>query len=105
MKKLLLIMFAVMAFTAQASAQSADIPSIGFCGNTLYISNGTKNPKDLRLKALINNKANVLSDMLSDSIKYKDFQSETHTYKLYIGSKWIENPYIQFRQITNQPVH
>ena len=42
MKKLLLIMFAVMAFTAHTSAQSADIPSIGFCGNTLYISNGTK---------------------------------------------------------------
>ena len=58
-------MFAVMAFTAQTSAQSADIPSIGFCGNTLYISNGTKNPKGLRFKALINNKANVLSDMLS----------------------------------------
>ena len=74
-------MFAVMAFTAQTSAQSADIPSIGFCGNTLYISNGTKNPKGLRFKALINNKANVLSDMLSDSIKYKDFQS---TYFLCI---------------------
>ena len=42
MKKLLLIMFAVMAFTAHTSAQSVDIPSIGFCGNTLYISNGTK---------------------------------------------------------------
>ena len=35
-------MFAVMAFTAHTSAQSVDIPSIGFCGNTLYISNGTK---------------------------------------------------------------
>lgn len=27
-----------------------------------------------------NSKANVLSDMLSDSIKYKDLRSETHTY-------------------------
>ena len=26
-----------------------------------------------------NNKTNVLSDMLSDSIKYKDLRSETHT--------------------------
>ena len=105
MKKLLLIMFAVMAITAHTAAQSVDIPSIGFCYNTLYLSNATKNSKDLRFRELISNKANVLSDMLSDSIKYKDFQSETHTYKLYIGSKWIENPYIQFRQITNQPVH
>ena len=91
MKKLLLIMFAVMAFTAQASAQSADIPSIGFCGNTLYISNGTKNPKDLRFKALINNKANVLSDMLSDSIKYKDFQSTYFLCIIYMYEFRIEN--------------
>lgn len=27
-----------------------------------------------------NSKANVLSDMLSDSIEYKDLRSETHTY-------------------------
>ena len=78
-------MFAVMAFTAQTSAQSVDIPSIGFCGNTLYISNGTKNPKDFRFKALINNKANVLSDMLSDSIKYKDFQSLVFERLFYPG--------------------
>ena len=105
MKKLLLIMFAVMAFTAQTSAQSADIPSIGFCGNTLYISNGTKNPKDLRFKALINNKANVLSDMLSDNIKYKDFQSTYFLCIIYMYEFRIENPYIQLRQIANQPVH
>ena len=37
--------------------------------------------------------------MLSDSIKYKDLRSEKHTYKLAIGSKRIENPYIIFRQI------
>ena len=37
--------------------------------------------------------------MLSDSIKYKDLRSETHTYKSAIGSKRIENPYIIFRQI------
>ena len=43
--------------------------------------------------------------MLSDSIKYKDLRSEKHTYKLAIGSKRIENPYIQFRQIANQPAH
>ena len=103
--KLQLIMFAVMAFTAHTSAQSADIPSIGFCGNTLYISNGTKNPKDLRFKALINNKANVLSDMLSDSIKYKDFQSTYFLCIIYMYEFRIENPYIQFRQIANQPVH
>jgi hypothetical protein len=42
---------------------------------------------------LRNNKSNVLSDMLSDSIKYKDLRSEKHTYKLAIGSKRIENPY------------
>mgnify|MGYP006978181479 CR=1 FL=1 len=88
-------MFAVMAFTAQTSAQSADIPSIGFCGNTLYISNGTKNPKDLRFKALINNKANVLSDMLSDSIKYKDFQSTYFLCIIYMYEFRIENPYTQ----------
>ena len=80
-------------------------PSIGFCGNTLYISNGTKNPKDLRFKALINNKANVLSDMLSDSIKYKDFQSTYFLCIIYMYEFRIENPYIQFRQIANQPVH
>ena len=28
-----------------------------------------------------NNKSNVLSDMLSDSKKYKDLRSEIHTYK------------------------
>ena len=28
-----------------------------------------------------NNKTNVLADMLSDSIKYKDLRSATHTYK------------------------
>ena len=50
-----------------------------------------------------NSKANVLSDMPSDSKKYKDLRSEKHTYKLAIGSKRIENPYIIFRQITNQP--
>ncbi len=27
-----------------------------------------------------NNKTNVLADMLSDSIKYEDLRSETHTY-------------------------
>ena len=37
--------------------------------------------------------------MLSDSKKYQDLRSEKHTYKLAIGSKRIENPYIQFRQI------
>ena len=47
----------------------------------------------------------VLPDMLSDSIKYKDLRSETHTYKSAIGSKRIENPYTQFRQIANQPAH
>ena len=50
-----------------------------------------------------NSKTNVLSDMLSDSIKYKDLRSEKHTYKSAIGSKRIENPYTQFRQIANQP--
>ena len=52
-----------------------------------------------------NSKSNVLSDMLSDSIKYQDLRSEKHTYKLAIGSKRIENPYTIFRQITNQPAH
>ena len=38
-----------------------------------------------------NNKSNVLSDMLSDSKKYKDLRSETHTYLIKkIGSKRIE---------------
>ncbi len=41
--------------------------------------------------------------MLSGCIEYKDLRSEKHTYKLAIGSKRIENPYIIFRQITNQP--
>ena len=98
-------MFAVMAFTAHTSAQSADIPSIGFCYNTLYLSNATKNSKDLRFRELISNKANVLSDMLSDSIKYKDFQSTYFLCIIYMYEFRIENPYIQFRQITNQPVH
>ena len=105
MKKLLLLMFAVMAFTAHTSAQSVDIPSIGFCYNTLYLSNATKNSKDLRFRELISNKANVLSDMLSDSIKYKDFQSTYFLCIIYMYEFRIENPYIQFRQITNQPVH
>ena len=48
-------------------------------------------------------KSNVLPDMLSGCIEYKDLRSEKHTYKLAIGSKRIENPYIIFRQITNQP--
>ena len=52
-----------------------------------------------------NNKSNVLADMLSDSIKYKDLRSEIHTYKSAIGSKRIENPYTIFRQIANQPAH
>ena len=43
--------------------------------------------------------------MLSDSKKYQDLRSEKHTYKLAIGSKRIENPYIIFRQIANQPAH
>ena len=97
-------MFAVMAFTAQTSAQSVDIPSIGFCYNTLYLSNATKKPKNLRFRALISNKANVLSDMLSDSIKYKD-QSTYFLCIIYMYEFRIENPYIQFRQIANQPVH
>ena len=42
MKKLLLIMFAVMAFTAQTSAQSADIP---FYGDYLQLQ--VKTSKDL----------------------------------------------------------
>ena len=37
MKKILLIMFAVMAFTAHTLAQSVDTSSISSCGNTLYI--------------------------------------------------------------------
>ena len=37
-----------------------------------------------------NSKANVLSDMLSDSIEYQDLRSEKHTYKLAIGSKRIQ---------------
>ena len=38
-----------------------------------------------------NNKSNVLSDMLSDSIEYQDLRSAILTYnKLYIGSIWIE---------------
>ncbi|WP_443733617.1 hypothetical protein, partial [Xylanibacter rarus] len=53
--------------------------------------------------ALRNSKTNVLPDMLSGCIEYKDLRSEKHTYKLAIGSKRIENPYIIFRQITNQP--
>ena len=52
-----------------------------------------------------NSKTNVLPDMLSGCIEYKDLRSEKHTYKLAIGSKRIENPYIIFRQITNQPAH
>mgnify|MGYP006918687945 FL=1 len=43
--------------------------------------------------------------MLSGCIEYKDLRSEKHTYKSEIGSKRIENPYTQFRQIANQPVH
>ncbi len=52
-----------------------------------------------------NSKTNVLPDMLSGCIEYKDLRSEKHTYKLAIGSKRIENPYIIFRQIANQPAH
>ncbi len=37
-----------------------------------------------------NSKTNVLSDMPSDSKKYKDLRSEKHTYKLAIVSKRIE---------------
>ena len=37
-----------------------------------------------------NSKTNVLSDMPSDSKKYKDLRSEKHTYKLAIVSKQIE---------------
>ena len=37
-----------------------------------------------------NSKANVLSDMLSDSIEYQDLRSQKHTYKLAIVSKRIE---------------
>ena len=37
-----------------------------------------------------NSKTNVLSDMLSDSIKYQDLRSKKHTYKLAIVSKRIE---------------
>ena len=37
--------------------------------------------------------------MLSGCIEYKDLRSEKHTYKSEIGSKRIENPYTQFRQI------
>gem|GEM_PF-2409919 len=37
MKKILLIMFAIMAFTAHTLAQSVDTSSISSCGNTLYI--------------------------------------------------------------------
>ena len=37
-----------------------------------------------------NSKTNVLSDMPSDSKKYKDLRSEKHTYKLAIVSKLIE---------------
>ena len=40
--------------------------------------------------ALRNSKTNVLSDMLSDSIKYQDLRSKKHTYKLAIVSKRIE---------------
>ena len=43
--------------------------------------------------------------MLSGCIEYKDLRSEKHTYKSAIGSKRIENPYIIFRQIANQPAH
>ena len=35
-------------------------------------------------------KSNVLPDMLSGCIEYKDLRSEKHTYKLAIGSKRIE---------------
>ena len=52
-----------------------------------------------------NSKTNVLSDMLSDSIKYKDFQSTYFLCIIYMYEFRIENPYIQFRQIANQPVH
>ena len=41
MKKILLIMFAVMAFTAHTLAQSVDTSSISSCGNTL-LSSGTE---------------------------------------------------------------
>ena len=46
-----------------------------------------------------------------DSIKYKNQRSAKlicdpkFIPKIKIGSKRIENPYIQFRQITNQPAH
>jgi hypothetical protein len=53
-----------------------------------------------------NDKTNVLSDMLSDSIKYQDLRSEKHTYKSAIGSKRIKKlasltvgSYTLFRQI------
>jgi hypothetical protein len=55
--------------------------------------------------ALRNSKTNVLPDMLSGCIEYQDLRSKKHTYKLAIVSKRIENPYTQFRQITNQPAH
>ena len=57
-------------------------------------------------------KAIVLADMLSDSIKYQNQRSaklicdpKFIPINKKIGSKRIENPYIQFRQITNQPAH
>ena len=36
------------------------------------------------ISLLRSHKANVLSDLQSDSIKYKDFQSAIHIYKLEI---------------------
>ena len=44
----------------------------------------------LHTKLQRNSKTNVLSDMPSDSKKYKDLRSEKHTYKLAIVSKRIE---------------
>ena len=41
----------------------------------------------------------------TDSIKYKDFQSTYFLCIIYMYEFRIENPYIQFRQIANQPVH
>ena len=50
------------------------------------------NPKNLRLGTKSNNKAIVLSDMLSDSIKYKDLWSATYTL---IAIFLIRNSYLK----------
>ena len=62
--------------------------------NNTYISDRTLSCWYISL--LRSHKGNVLSDLQSDSIKYKDFQSVKYTYKSKIGSKRIKKLIFNF---------